>query len=84
MFEREKIQKRKSEKRKACQIQKWPCMRVLTFWRVHRNWVFQQQELSLEYEMEFDTPDSMEGSMYFEFEGMDQSGDVDLDGERIK
>ena len=46
--------------------------------------VFQEQELALEYELEFDSMDTMEGSMYFEFEGMDQSGDVDLDGERIK
>ena len=46
--------------------------------------VFQQQELALEYELEFDSADTMEGSMYFEFEGMDQSGDLDLEGERIK
>ena len=45
---------------------------------------FQGQELKLEYELEFDSPDTLEGSMYFEFAGNDQSGDVDLDGERIK
>ena len=45
---------------------------------------FQGQDLSLEYELEFISSDELEGSMFFEFEAMDQSGDVDVEGERIK
>lgn len=45
---------------------------------------FQGAALNLEYELEFMDANNLEGSMYFEFEGMDQSGEVDLEGTRIK
>jgi len=45
---------------------------------------FQQQELSLEYEIEFMTTDTIEGSMYFELKAIGQGGEVDLEGERVK
>ncbi|MDG2012525.1 MAG: hypothetical protein P8J33_03415 [Pirellulaceae bacterium] len=45
---------------------------------------FQQQELGLEYELEFLTTDTIEGSMFFELKGIGQEGEVDLEGERVK
>ena len=44
---------------------------------------FQGQPLKLEYEIEFMSSNRMEGSMYFEIEGTEMSGDVDVEGERI-
>lgn len=45
---------------------------------------FQGQELNLEYEIEFETSKTLVGSMFFSLPGIDQSGEVDLEGERIK
>lgn len=45
---------------------------------------FQGQELNLEYELEFETSKTLVGSMFFSLPGIDQTGEVDLDGERIK
>lgn len=43
---------------------------------------FQGQPLKLEYELELEE-NSLEGSMYFEVEGTEMAGDVDVSGERI-
>ena len=45
---------------------------------------FQGQELNLEYELEFETSKTLVGSMFFSLPGIDQTGEVDLDGEKIK
>jgi hypothetical protein len=50
----------------------------------HVSMEFEGQDLKLEYELEFETADTLIGSMYFEFGGADMSGDVDVEGERIQ
>jgi len=45
---------------------------------------FQGQDLSLEYELEFQDRKNLEGSMYFEIGDGAMNGDVDVTGERIK
>lgn len=45
---------------------------------------FQGQDLKLEYEIEFETNKTLVGSMFFSLPGIDQTGEVDLEGEKIK